>query len=58
VRAVFRRHVVRHNVQVFLQCALRPPRDDPPESQPSAVGRFPSASEIFGFRVLPWERFL
>jgi len=58
LRTIFGRHVVRHNLQVLLQRALRPPGHDPPEPQTSAAGRVSDAFAPFGFRVLSWERFV
>ena len=58
VRTPRGRHLVRHDLQVLLQRALRPPGDDPPQPQPPAGGRGPVVPGLRGFRVLSWERFM
>jgi hypothetical protein len=52
VRTVCRRHVVGHQLQILPQRALRPPRHDPPEPQPSAAGRSPDGWGPLGPRGL------
>jgi hypothetical protein len=58
VRTIFGRHVVRHDFQVLLQRALRPPGHDPPEPQTSGGGRPFDGSVAFGFLVASRERFV
>src|SRR6516162_5787136 len=42
-RAAVERHVVRHELQIFFQGALRSSGHGPSEPQPSGKGQFPAA---------------